>query len=89
MMALGLRALKAQLSQQVRRAQAGARVTITDRGKPIAVLAPIEPDDALAWARALVARGQAAWIGGKPAGLRRRIPSRGRPASREVLEDRR
>ena len=85
---LGLRALKAQLSHHVRRAQAGVRVVITDRGRPIAVLGPVDVQDA-DWAQRIVAHRKAAWNGGKPSGLRRRVPSRGRPASREILEDRR
>jgi prevent-host-death family protein len=35
---IGVRELKAQLSQQLKRVQRGSRLTITDRGRPIAVL---------------------------------------------------
>jgi prevent-host-death family protein len=39
-MDVALRELKARLSAYVRRAAAGERITITDRGKPVAVLGP-------------------------------------------------
>lgn len=86
---IGVRELKAHLSECLRRVQAGERITVTDRGRPIAVLAPVERAASREWAHAMVARGQARWSGGKPAGLTRRIRSRGKPASRMVIEDRR
>ncbi len=89
MLSAGLRVLKAQLSRHVRHAQAGARIVITDRGKPIAVLGPVESHDVPGWAQQLVVSRKAAWNGGKPSGLQRRVPFRDRPASREILEDRR
>ena len=39
---IGVRELKAQLSRQLKRVQQGSRLTITDRGRAIAVLAPVE-----------------------------------------------
>ena len=36
--------LKARLSEQLRRVKAGERVTITERGRPIAVLAPLQEE---------------------------------------------
>lgn len=89
MVQMGIRELKARLSQHVRRAEAGVSVTITDRGRPIAVLGPIAARVDTTWARALVADGRAAWSGGKPAGMATRIPHRGSLASKQVLEDRR
>jgi prevent-host-death family protein len=89
MQIIGIRELKAGLSQHLRRAERGSRVTITDRGKPIAVLGPAEPVAEPAWVRRLVAEGKASWGGGKPVGLHPRIPARGKPASEMILEDRR
>jgi len=86
---LGIRELKTRLSHHLRRAQTGARITITDRGRPIAVLSPADAGTPVTWAHEMVAKGNATWNGGKPAGLSTRIPSRGRPASRQILEDRR
>jgi prevent-host-death family protein len=86
---IGVRELKAQLSQQLKRVQRGSRLTITDRGKPIAVLSPIEPQAGAAWAWRLVAEGKADWSGGKPRGLEPPAVGRGTPTSQMVLEDRR
>jgi len=89
MQTIGVRELKAHLSAYLRRVQAGERVTVTDRGRAIAALVPAQPAPALEWAHAMVAKGQARWIGGKPLGLRTRVRSRGTPTSRMVIEDRR
>ena len=89
MQAVGVRELKANLSAYLRRVQAGQRVTVTDRGRAIAELVPAEPAPALEWAHAMVARGHAKWIGGKPAGLKSRVRSRGTLTSRMVIQDRR
>lgn len=40
-MDVGIRELKAELSAWVRRAAAGEVVTVTDRGRPVAVLGPV------------------------------------------------
>ena len=89
MQAVGVRELKANLSAYLRRVQAGQRVTVTDRGHAIAALVPVEPAPAVEWAHAMVAKGGAKWNGGKPLGLKTRVPLRGMPTSRMVIEDRR
>ena len=89
MVEIGVRDLKAQLSQQLKRVQRGSRLTITDRGKPIAVLSPVDPQPDAAWAWRMVAEGKADWSGGKPRGLTPPIKGRGTPTSQLVLEDRR
>lgn len=86
---IGVRELKAQLSQQLKRVQRGSRLTITDRGRPIAVLSPVEPQRNVAWAWRMVAEGKVSWSGGKPRGLNPPVPGRGKPTSQMVLEDRR
>jgi len=86
---VGIRQLKARLSGYLKRVERGERVTVTDRGRAVALLTPIDPSGASEWIHALVAKGGACWGGGKPAGLRRRIDSRGKPASEMVIEDRR
>jgi prevent-host-death family protein len=86
---VGVRELKAHLSSCLDRVRSGERLTITDRGRPIATLVPFETSMSLEWAHRLVAEGRARWSGRKPAGLSRRIASRGKPASRMVLDDRR
>lgn len=89
MTSMGVRELKAQLSRQLHRVQSGVSITITDRGKPIAVLSPVESAPSLAWAHKMVREGMATWSGGKPMGLAKRIPCRGKPASEQIIEDRR
>ena len=89
MQTIGIRELKAHLSACLRRVQSGERLTVTDRGRAIATLEPVAAAPAVEWAWALVAQGRAQWSGGKPAGLTPRVKSRGKPASRMVLEDRR
>jgi prevent-host-death family protein len=86
---IGIRQLKAHLSRHLRRVQAGARLTITDRGRAIAVLAPAEAAPQPEWAVRLVSEGGAHWNGGKPAGLARPVTSRGPAVSSAVIEDRR
>ena len=86
---VGVRDLKAHLSEYLRRVQAGERLTVTDRGRAVALLAPAERAARHDWAHAMVARGRARWSGGKPIGLARRVRLRGTPASRMVIEDRR
>jgi prevent-host-death family protein len=85
---VGVRELKAQLSQCLRRVQAGERLTITDRGRAIAEIVPSSPPASLDWAHAMVAAGLASWKGGKPEGMARRIKSRGKPASQMIIENR-
>ena len=88
MTTVGVRVLKAHLSEYLARVEAGERVTVTDRGRPVATLAPIAAP-APGWLRGMVADGRAQWSGGKPRGLTTRVPARGRRASTMVLDDRR
>lgn len=89
MSTVGVRELKAHLSAYLKRVAAGAHLTVTDRGRAVATLAPVDAPRDDGWARRMVADGHARWGGGKPAGLRRRIKSRGPLASHMVIEDRR
>lgn len=86
---VGVRELKAHLSQCLRRVRAGERLTVTDRGRAIAIITPVAAKPSVDWAHTMVAEGRARWSGGKPTGLAARVKSRGRPASRMVLDDRR
>lgn len=57
---VGVATLKARLSEYLRSARAGETVVITDRGVPVARLAPLEPAGTLDdRAKALVASGLA------------------------------
>ncbi len=87
---VGIRELKTHLSKHLRRVRAGTRLVITEHGRSIATIAPIEPREDLAWAYKMVAEGRAHWNGGKPKGSRRPVRIKnGRLASDVVLEDRR
>ncbi len=86
---IGIRELKAHLSACLARVQAGERLTVTDRGRPVATIVPVDAPPVPGWVKALLSEGRARWSGGKPAGLDTPIPSRGKPASRMVVEDRR
>lgn len=87
---VGIRELKAHLSRHLRRVRSGTRIVVTERGRPIATISPVETPADIAWADRLVAEGRAHWSGGKPAGSTRPIPvAQGRTVSGAVLEDRR
>ena len=87
---VGIRELKANLSRHLKRVRSGARLVVTDRGRPIATVNPLDTPADVGWALRLVADGRAHWDGGKPAGCSR--PGQvapGRMVSAAVLEDRR
>ena len=86
---VGVRELKARLSMYLRRVARGERLLVTERGRPVAALSPVESGPSLEWAHAMVSAGHAGWSGGKPSGLPSRIKLRGTPTSQMVLEDRR
>ena len=89
MNAVGVRDLKNRLSYHLKRVRAGARLTVTERGRPIATLAPVEEKDDLAWLHKMVAEGRAHWGGGKPKGSKNPPRNTGRLLSDIVIEDRR
>ena len=90
---VGIRQLKAELSQQLRRVRSGETIDVTDRGRVIATITPVarEADHpAILWARTLVAAGGASWSGRKPTGSSQPARLRGSASvSDAVLEDRR
>ena len=86
---VGIRELKAHLSEHLKRVQGGLRLIVTDRGRAIATITPVGQPQAPAWVLRMVADGLATWNGGKPVGLNPRLKSKGKSASRMVIEDRR
>lgn len=86
---IGIRELKAHLSRYLKRVEAGERLTIAHHGRPIVTMVPAVVSPRVEWVEAMVADGKAIWGGGKPRGLTPRPKTRGKPASRIVLEDRR
>jgi prevent-host-death family protein len=89
MNAVGVRDLKNRLSHHLKRVRGGARLTVTERGRPIATLSPVEEKDDLAWLHRMVAEGRAHWNGGKPKGSKNPPRVRGQRVSDIVIEDRR
>lgn len=81
---LGIRALKQNASAVVRRVAAGESLTITDRGRPVARMVPLETSRV----EALIASGLARPPLRPPSELHGPVPVRpGRPGASEVLED--
>ena len=86
---VGVRELKAHLSRHLKRVRSGARLMVTERGRSIATISPVEGPADVDWAHRLVAAGRAHWSGGKPLGNPRLAPETGaRSVSDAVLEDR-
>ncbi|HEV8395222.1 MAG TPA: type II toxin-antitoxin system prevent-host-death family antitoxin [Vicinamibacterales bacterium] len=87
---VGIRELKANLSRHLKRVRSGTRLVVTERGRAIASIQPIQTRDDVDWAHALVAAGRAHWSGGKPEGAIRPVPIKGgKTVSDAVIEDRR
>lgn len=86
---VGIRELKTHLSRHLKRVRSGARLLVTERGRSIATISPVEAPADVDWAHQLVAEGRANWNGGKPAGASRPAKISGRTAASIVLEDRR
>lgn len=89
MATVGIRELKNRLSEFLRRVADGERITVTDRGRPIAVITPPEESPDREFATRMVREGLASWNGGKPRGATRRLRIRGKPISQTVIEERR
>jgi prevent-host-death family protein len=86
---VGVRELRDNLSEYLRRVREGELLVITDRGEPIGELGPVAAGSALRRARALVSGGGASWSGGKPRGLTGAPRPRAGLVSAAVIEDRR
>ena len=89
MTSVGIRQLKAGLSRYLRRVRAGERITVTARGRPVAVLAPPAAKPTDGRVEALLLRGNIQWAGGKPRGTPRPPRITGRPVAEAIVEDRR
>ena len=86
---VGVETLKDQLGDYLRRARGGERIVITEHGRSVALLIPLDENASAKRAWEIVEAGAAEWSGGKPAGSRHRPRTRGKSASDIVLEDRR
>ena len=86
---VGIRELKTHLSRHLKRVRAGARLVVTEHGRSIATISPVDAGDS-GWVDRLIAEGAAQWSGGKPTGARTPVTLSGRrSASSVVIEDRR
>jgi len=92
MQKVGSRELKNRLGRYLRAVRAGRTLIITDRGKPVATLAP--PDEASletnlqARLKELEAQGLIR-LGKHPLGKFRPVKIKGKPISQTIIEDRR
>jgi len=86
---VGIRDLKAHLSRHLKRVRSGVRLAVTERGRAIATISPVEGPADVDWAHQLVAGGHAHWNGGKPTGAPRTVEPLRKTAASIVLEDRR
>jgi prevent-host-death family protein len=87
---VGVRDLKANLSRHLKRVRTGVRLVVTDRGRSIATISPVDAPDDKDWLHRLVAEGKVNW-NGRPS----KVPAKGvrqkpgKLASEMVIEDRR
>ena len=85
---VGIRVLKDQLSQYLKRVRQGERIVVTDRGKPVALLSSMGESESTNSAWKMVEAGVANWTGGKPRGAAGPSRIKGKTTAAVVLEDR-
>ena len=88
MATVSVRDLKNRLSEHLRRLEDGETITVTRRGKPVAVISPVEPrkDRISPGMRKLIEEGIVEWSGGKPRGIDRPVRLRGKgPTAAEIV----
>lgn len=89
MESVGIRDLKTHLSRHLKRVRSGVRLAVTERGRTIATISPVESPASTDWAHQLVAEGHAHWNGRKPTGAVRAPKLSRTTAASVILEDRR
>jgi prevent-host-death family protein len=93
MSTVGVKELKNRLTQYLRRTKQGEEVVVTERGKPIAVIQPIQSAAPVMSLHArlakLAAQGLVSLPTRKPLKKVRAVRVSGPPISRTILEDRR
>lgn len=88
MLTAGIREMKIHLSGYLEKVKKGESLTITERGKKIAVVLPLERMNVNPRINRLVEKGVVLGKLGKLIGLSPRIKLKGKPMSRTILEDR-
>lgn len=86
MNSISIKELKAKLQSYLDWVSRGEKFVITDRGKEVALLAPVPSDGHII--RSLIGAKKAKWNGRKPAGIKC-IRIMGKSLSRTVLKERR
>ena len=89
MESVGIRQLKENLSHYMRQVKFGQPLIVTQRKKEIAIIMPFNKKPEEEKIMKLVQGGMASWSGKKPAGMKKRIASKGKNVSEAVIEDRR
>lgn len=93
MSTVGVKELKNRLTQYLRRTKQGEEVLVTERGKPIAVIQPIQSAAPVVSLEArlakLAAQGRVTLPTRRPLKKVHRVRVSGPPISRTILEDRR
>jgi prevent-host-death family protein len=84
---VGIRKLKNNLRYYISLARNGEQVLVTNRGRDVALIIPLEESNNYGRLMEMVKEGLAAWEGGKPIAAEP-IPASGKPASEIVIEDR-
>lgn len=86
---VGVRKLKNDLSRYLREVKQGKSVTVTERGRVVAILVPPDNKPDVVAAKEMAEKGLGSWHGGKPKGASRRVTIKGNSISEIVLEERR
>jgi len=85
---VGVRKLKNNLRYYISIVRSGEQVVVTNRGRDVALIVPLETPDNYSRLIGMVKEGLAAWGGGKPITPEPVVAS-GKPASEIVMEERR
>lgn len=90
MATVGVRELKARLSQYLHRAGRGECIVVTHRGRPVAIIGPTARSRGMEGIDAMIRNGLARWMGGKPHGSAKPARLRHGPSvAATIIEDRR
>ena len=84
---VGIRELKAHLSEYLRRVKKGETIAVSEHGKEVVLMTPSGTSHrSCLWE--LVRQGKVEWNGKKPRGAWPLIKMKGKPISQTVIEDR-
>ena len=87
---VGIRELKTHLSRYLKKVRQGKQLLITERGRTIATISPVDAPGELDSAYRMVAQGRGHWNGSKPGIPKNPVKVKGRrTAASVVIEDRR